>query len=180
MQHTIKPLPPLPSLPSGSAGGIASLGVALNDAVDIARKKRQEFGVKFFGQNVPKGAGSASSLGDIVSILNRSAAPLSETVVKETLDLVKPKAPAETEKTRNLKTAAFMKVRPLLEKSKGDDGYVDPNVYLDLMSQYAEVVGDVDDFNKVFAPLLSPQERQRLFERAGTIKDDGEIANPFE
>lgn len=67
-----------------------------------------------------------------------------------------------TEQKQKLKTSAFAKARPFLEQSKGEDGYIDPNVYLKLRSDYAEIIGNPSEFDDVFASYLSPQERARL------------------
>lgn len=70
--------------------------------------------------------------------------------------------PTETEKTRALKVAAFAKARPVLESSKGTDTYVNPDIYFRLRNNYTEAIGDVTEFDEVFAPMLSPRERLRL------------------
>lgn len=62
----------------------------------------------------------------------------------------------------SLVSSAISLARPELEKTKGSDGYVDPNVYMRLRSDYASAIGSVSDFDNTFASLLSPQERDRL------------------
>lgn len=69
----------------------------------------------------------------------------------------------ETERTRALKTEVIKRAFPRLDESRGRDGYVDPNVYLDLRQQYAEAIGDARGFDDIFLPMLSPSERSRLF-----------------
>ncbi len=70
--------------------------------------------------------------------------------------------PTQTEITRTLQTNAVAKARPFLEQSRGTDGYVDPQVYMRLRTDYGEVIGDVSDFDAIFASYLSPQERDML------------------
>jgi len=67
-----------------------------------------------------------------------------------------------TERTTELKTSAISKARPFLEQSTGEDGYIDPAVYMRLRGDYGEAIGDPSDFDDMFAPMLSPQERARL------------------
>ncbi len=85
----------------------------------------------------------------------------------------------QTEQTRNLKTSAFAKARPELEKSRGEDGYVDPNVYMRLRNDYAEIIGEPSSFDAVFASYLSPQERDRLGIGKESYSPEESI-NPFE
>ena len=75
----------------------------------------------------------------------------------------KPEKESETEKTRGLKTKVIKRAFPELSKSRGADGYVSPQVYQELRRQYAEAVGDPTGFDDIFSPMLSPQERARLF-----------------
>ena len=75
----------------------------------------------------------------------------------------KPKEKTQTEKDRALKTEVIKVAFPKLQESRGRDGYVDPSIYLDLRRQYSEVLGDPSNFDDVFSPMLSPQERARLF-----------------
>ncbi len=51
------------------------------------------------------------------------------------------------------------------EQKKRDpnwDGYVDPADYINIKTEWASVIGDVDDFDKIFSSMLAPQERGRL------------------
>ena len=57
---------------------------------------------------------------------------------------------------------AIRAARKALENSAGEDGYVDPAVYTELRSNYAEAIGDIAEFDNAFALLLSPNERARL------------------
>ena len=70
--------------------------------------------------------------------------------------------PAVSEKLRGSKIEALAKAGPALNASKGTDGFVDPQVYLKLRNDYVQVIGDVSEFDEVFAPLLSVTERVRL------------------
>ena len=91
-----------------------------------------------------------------------------------------------TERQSAQRQAAIAQARPELENSRGTDGYVDPQVYTKLRSDYAEAIGNVSEFDDVFASLLSPQERARLgVGKTIGIKSTGEttgsesIENPF-
>ncbi|MBI3980966.1 hypothetical protein HY345_03120 [Candidatus Microgenomates bacterium] len=70
--------------------------------------------------------------------------------------------PAVSEKLRASKIEALAKAGPELNKSKGTDGYVNPNEYLRLRNDYVQVIGDVSEFDEVFSPLLSEDERFNL------------------
>ena len=70
--------------------------------------------------------------------------------------------PNVAEQARIRKTATIAKARPALESSRGEDGYVNPGVYIRLRSDFAQVIGSASEFDSVFAPMLSPQERARL------------------
>lgn len=72
------------------------------------------------------------------------------------------KGETQSEKTTALKIAAFAKARPQLEMDRGADGYVNPVNYMRLRSDFAEVIGDVTEFDELFAPMLSIQNRLRL------------------
>jgi hypothetical protein len=52
--------------------------------------------------------------------------------------------------------------RTFLDSSRGTDGYVDPQVYVKLRTDWTEAIGDPGDFDDIFALMLSPQERLRL------------------
>lgn len=83
--------------------------------------------------------------------------------------------PTQTERQTAGVKAALKKARPALEATKGAvDHYVDPVRYMELRSDFAAQIGDVSDFDNVFAPLLSPAERARL----GVGKAVGEKASP--
>ena len=73
-----------------------------------------------------------------------------------------PEKLTESEKLKYLKTQAIAKARPELEKSKGTDGYIDPDVYMRLRVDWAEAIGTITDFDNTFAGMLSPTERARL------------------
>ena len=81
----------------------------------------------------------------------------------EALGKVQPKELSQTEKDRAIKVEVIKRARPALIASRGDDGYVDPNVYLEMRSNYAETIGNPTNFDDVFSLMLSPQERVRLF-----------------
>lgn len=70
----------------------------------------------------------------------------------------------ETEKTRALKISAAQKARTVLEQNAAGniDKKVNPDLYMRLRQDYAEVVGDASEFDDVFAPMLSIKERLQL------------------
>ena len=68
----------------------------------------------------------------------------------------------QTDRDRALKIAAFSKARPALEAVRGEDGFVDPITYMRLRTDYAEVMGDANEFDEMFAPMLSLKERMKL------------------
>lgn len=80
----------------------------------------------------------------------------------EVLGKAQPKAGTQTDRDRALKTGAIGVARPLLIKSRGTDGYVDPATYLKLRSDYAEAIGNPADFDKTFSPMLAPTKRKEL------------------
>lgn len=64
---------------------------------------------------------------------------------------------------KGAKGADLQKARPVIESSKGAvDGYVDPNIYTQLRSDFAGKHGETATFDDTFSVLLSPQERARL------------------
>ncbi len=67
-----------------------------------------------------------------------------------------------TERDRAIKIASFAKARPELEKSKGTDGYINADLFMRLRADYADLIGNADDFDDVFAPMLNPKDRLRL------------------
>jgi hypothetical protein len=93
--------------------------------------------------------------------------------------IVPPKTTATTaEVNKELITNAFAKAKPVLEASVGKDGYIDPGVYMKIRNDYAEAIGSVSNFDAVFAPRLSPQERERLGIGKESYNND-RIINPF-
>lgn len=70
--------------------------------------------------------------------------------------------PAVGERLRSSKIAALAKAGPALTASKGTKGFVDPNVYMKLRNDYVQVIGDVSEYDDVFAPMLDPVDRIKL------------------
>jgi hypothetical protein len=68
----------------------------------------------------------------------------------------------QTDRDRSLKTAAFTKAKPELEASRGKDGYIDPGTYMRLRTDYGAAIGDPNEFDEMFASMLSLKERLRL------------------
>lgn len=65
--------------------------------------------------------------------------------------------------TATEKTGAIIsQAQNALINSRGNDGFVDPGVYMNFRSQYASQAGDVLGFDKQFANLLSPKEQENL------------------
>lgn len=83
-------------------------------------------------------------------------------VRSEILGTTQKKASTQTDRDRALKTSAIGVARPLLIGARGADGYVSPTTYLKLRNDYSEAIGDPIDFDRTFAPMLSPDERRRL------------------
>lgn len=69
---------------------------------------------------------------------------------------------SETEKTRALKTEAIKVARPALIAARDATGAVPSATYLKMRNDYAEAIGNPADFDAVFAPMLSPQQRETL------------------
>lgn len=69
-----------------------------------------------------------------------------------------------TERDRAIKVAAFAKARIVLEAEakKTTDGYVYDTTYMRLRADYGELMGNTDDFDDMFAPMLSMVNRQKL------------------
>jgi len=84
-------------------------------------------------------------------------------IAKDRFDRAKGKDKSQTDRDREVKTEVVKRASPKLIESRGQDGYVDPGVYLDLRQQYSEAIGDPKGFDDIFKPMLSPQERARLF-----------------
>ncbi len=63
-----------------------------------------------------------------------------------------------TEKTGQIVSDA----QNALLSSRGSDGFVSPDTYMNYRSQYATKTGDISGFDSQFAGLLSPAEQQRL------------------
>lgn len=82
-------------------------------------------------------------------------------VRQEVLDSVEPKVNASERQTQ-MKTSAISRARPLLLAAKGGGQYVDADTYLKIRNDYAEAIGNPLDFDRVFGPMLSPEERNRL------------------
>lgn len=70
--------------------------------------------------------------------------------------------PSVSEKLRSSKIEALAKAGPALSASKGTDGFVDPAIYLKLRNDYVQVIGDVNEFDEVFSPMLSLDQRVNL------------------
>jgi LysM repeat protein len=68
----------------------------------------------------------------------------------------------QTDKDRELKVVAFQKALPELQKNIGQDGFVDPVVYMKLRNDYVQAIGDVSEFDDVFSSMLSIKERLNL------------------
>ena len=83
-------------------------------------------------------------------------------VREEVLGKTVPAKATQSEQARALTTGAIAKARPILVAARGQGGYVDPNTYLKLRSDYAEAIGSPSVFDATFGPMLSPAERQRL------------------
>ena len=77
--------------------------------------------------------------------------------------LEKPREKTQTERDRALKTEIIKIAGPELIASRGSDGFISPQTYLELRQQYTESLGDPTNFDDIFSPMLSPQERARLF-----------------
>lgn len=69
-----------------------------------------------------------------------------------------------TERQTALEKAAIAAARTELSKPEyyGKDKYISPEVYMKHRTDYAELIGDPANFDKVFYSFLSPQERDRL------------------
>lgn len=83
-------------------------------------------------------------------------------VREEVLGQTQPKEATQTEKDRELRKQVLQRAEPVLESSRGQDGFVDPKIYSNLRSQFAQTFGSVNLFDDLFLLRLSPEERKKL------------------
>jgi hypothetical protein len=85
----------------------------------------------------------------------------------------KEKEPTQTEKDRTLREQVISLATPILENSKGSDGYVNADAYMDLRRQYFEKFGNTSGFDSLFQHMMNPVDKERLgIGRIGTIGSD--------
>lgn len=92
-----------------------------------------------------------------VEALQRASGPILANLAQQELSRKR-----KTEVEETTQKAAISSARSELERTKGTDGYIDPERYMELRTDYAEAVGDPSKFDEAFASRLSPQERARL------------------
>lgn len=80
------------------------------------------------------------------------------------------KEKSATEKQTQAKTQAFAVARPILSAAK-KGGFVDRDTYMKTRQDYAEAIGDVKEFDDVFSPMLSPDDRKQLFKSPSFTTD---------
>jgi len=97
-------------------------------------------------------------------------------VRQEVLGNVQAKS-SESSQLRQAKASGISRARPLLMAARGSADFA--NTYLDLRSQYAEAFGDARDFDQVFAPFLSEEDRKALLGGAGTLPRQVEDDSPW-
>lgn len=68
----------------------------------------------------------------------------------------------QTEITRELREQIISAAEPILTQSEGENGFVNPDTYLNLRQQYFMEFGNTSGFDQIFSHRLSPQERERL------------------
>ena len=67
-----------------------------------------------------------------------------------------------SERTTTAKAGLLAASYPVLNDSKGTDGFVDPGVYMQERQKFVSQFGSSNEFDEVFAPMLSIQQRINL------------------
>lgn len=70
--------------------------------------------------------------------------------------------PAVSERLRAAKITALAKAGRALRTKLSPEGDVDPVLYVRLRNDYVNAIGDVSEYDEVFAPMLSILERNKL------------------
>lgn len=154
----------------GTASMIANAGVTLNDTPQEVNTKMSDFSVrqeKIEMDNQMATQGYKMITPEMaIGKPEREIIRLFDSTGGERLywnmNPEEPTEPTQTEITRDLRSQVISTAEPILTQSEGEDGFVDPEVYLDLRQQYFEAFGNTSGFDQLFSNRLSPQERERL------------------
>lgn len=130
-------------------------------AIDVG-KTRFDFEKERFGRDKKE----EDKVGEYTNAQNQKVIVFKDkktgTIRQETVGTEAGKEATQTDRDRAIKAEVYKRALPILNSARGTDGYVNPQTYLKLRSDYAEAVGDASGFDAVFAPMLSPAERTRL------------------